>query len=123
MSDKTPPGLEPNSDGVNEWVRYHLTRIHEHTKAMEKQLLVICAKQEKFEEFIMKTEIRLAEGVSTFKNFEGRFTSIDEQIKELRKIRNNSKNNDSITFQWVLEKLALPILMLIAGAVITLLVK
>lgn len=126
MSSKydTPQGLEPDSGGVNEWVRYQLTRILDRTKDIENKLFVVCARQEKFAEFMTKTEIRLAEGVSTFKYYEKRIDAIDQQIKELKAIRNGketSKNNDTITFQWALEKLALPVIMLIVGAVLALL--
>lgn len=119
----TPPGMEPSPDGVNPWVQYQLIRILDKMRAVELKVDTNCSQIKELNEFKLKTEVRLAEGVSTFKYMESQFKSIDEQIKELRAIRNsgNSKNNDGITFQWVLEKLALPVIMLIIGGAIALL--
>ncbi len=111
----TPRGLEPSSDGVNDWVRYQLVRIHDRTKAIEKTVHEVHVKQITFEEFRLKTEIRLAEGSQ-------KFSSIDKQINGLRNNRlKNNPNGNTITFQWLLEKLALPVIMLIVGGAIALL--
>jgi len=128
MSDKydTPHGLEPDSKGVNDWVRFQLVRILDRTRAIEAKMVEVCAKNMIYDEFITSTKVRLAEGVQTFQNMDKRLMSIEEQIKELRLIRANStnpKNGNSITFQWLLEKLALPVLMLVVGGAIALLFK
>jgi len=128
MNDKydTPQGLEPDSKGVNDWVRFQLVRIFDRTRAIENKMIDVCAKNLIYDEFITQTKIRLAEGVQTFQNIDTRLISIEEQIKELRAIRANSKNpkdGNSITFQWVLEKLALPVIMFLIGGAVTLLFK
>ena len=122
----TPHGLEPDSKGVNDWVRFQLVRIFDRTRAIENKMIDVCAKNLIYDEFLTQTKIRLAEGVQTFQNIDTRLISIEEQIKELRAIRANSKNpkdGNSITFQWVLEKLALPVIMFLIGGAVTLLFK
>ena len=122
----TPKGLEPDSTGVNEWVRFQLVRILDRTRAIENKMIDVCAKNLVYDEFVTNTKVRLAEGVQTFQNLDKRLLSIEEQIKELRAIRanhKNPKNGNSITFQWLLEKLALPVVMLIIGGAIALLFK
>ena len=128
MNDKydTPQGLEPDSKGVNDWVRFQLVRIFDRTRAIENKMIDVCAKNLIYDEFLTQTKIRLAEGVQTFQSIDQRLISIEEQIKELRAIRANSKNpkdGNSITFQWVLEKLALPVIMFLIGGAVTLLFK
>jgi hypothetical protein len=114
----TPAGLEPNSEGVNEWVRYQLVRIFDRTKAIEGKLDDVRDKQKLFDAFMLNAEVRLAEGVQ-------RFINIDKQIEYLKDMKkdNPATNNKSITFQWLLEKLALPVIMLIIGGAIALLFK
>ena len=122
----TPHGLEPDSKGVNDWVRFQLVRIFDRTRAIENKMIDVCAKNLIYDEFLTQTKIRLAEGVQTFQSIDQRLISIEEQIKELRAIRTNSKNpkdGNSITFQWVLEKLALPVIMFLIGGAVTLLFK
>lgn len=127
MDRDTPPGIEPPSDGVHHWVRFQLIRILDRMNKLEKALTEMCENQEEFDKFIVDTKVRLAEGVKTFQDYDGRFLSITEQIKELKAIRaHNNPGNDNentVTFKWILEKLALPILMLIAGAVIALVIN
>lgn len=114
----TPKGLEPSSDGVNEWVRYQLVRIFNRTKTIETKLDDVRDKQKLFDAFMLNAEVRLAEGVQ-------RFVSIDKQIEYLKdmKIKDKNGNNKSITFQWLLEKMALPIIMFLVGGAIALLFK
>lgn len=123
MSDKydTPQGLEPSSEGVNDWVRFHLVKIHDRARAIETKMVEVCAKNKEYDEFVTQTLVRLAEGVKTFQNIDIRLMSMDEQIKDLKAIRSNpgKNNHNSVTFQWVLEKFALPIVMaLIGGAIV-----
>lgn len=122
MSDETTPtGLEPSSDGVDEWVRYQLIRINDRIKTISTKLDVTCLKLDKFDEFRVRTEIRLAEGAKTFKAHEERLQSMQEQIRELRAIQKNNKppkDDNSITFKWLVEKLGTPVITSIITAII-----
>jgi len=127
MSEKydTPQGLEPDSRDVNEWVRFQLLKIHDRTRTIENKVAEICSEHRGYNEFVMETKVRLAEGVKTFQNIDTRLMNMDEQIKDLKAIRNNpgKNNHNSVTFQWLLEKFALPIVMALIGGAIVLLFK
>ncbi len=114
MTDKndTPRGLEPSSDGVNDWVRYQLVRIFDRTKTIEKKVDEVQVKQKVFEEFRLKTEIRLAEGSQ-------KFSSLDKQIGDLRNNRlKNNPNSNTITFKWLVEELGTPVVTGIVTAIL-----
>jgi hypothetical protein len=112
----TPRELEPSSEGVHPWIQWHLIRLHERTKSINVRLDAVCIKQEVLDRFRSDAEVRLALGAE-------RFVNLNSQIEDLKKARNNSKvNHDSgITFQWLLEKFALPIVMLLIGGAVALL--
>lgn len=112
----TPRELEPSPDGVHPWIQWHLLRLHERTKSINVRLDAVCAKQEILDRFRSDAEVRLALGAE-------RFVNLNSQIEELKKARNNSKTNhgNGITFQWILEKFAWPVIMLLIGGAIALL--
>jgi len=108
----TPTGLEPKSDGVNEWVRFQLLKIHERVKTIERIMDDCVSHQEAMDKFIMKTEVRLAEGAKTFK-------TLDKQIQDLKTIRKNNNNpGNSITFKWLVEKLGTPVITSVITAIL-----
>jgi hypothetical protein len=77
------------------------------------------------------TDIRLATGTERFENFNRRIDDCEETVDQLPKIiesavikavqtANGISPNGRVSFKWVLEKVALPLLMSGAGAAIAL---
>ena len=109
----TPPGLEPPSDGVNEWIRYQLIRLHDRMKTIDMKVDALGLKQIVYDDFRIKTEIRLAEGVQ-------KFISLDKQIEQIHSLKkvNPGNNENSITFKWLVEKFGTPVITSVVTAII-----
>lgn len=109
----TPPGLEPSSDGVNEWIRYQLIRLHDRIKAIDMKVDALGLKQIVYDDFRIKTEIRLAEGVQ-------KFITLDKQIEHIQNLKKSNPvtNDNSITFKWLVEKFGTPVITSIVTAII-----
>ena len=109
----TPPGLEPSSDGVNEWIRYQLIRLHDRMKTIDMKVDALGLKQIVYDDFRIKTEIRLAEGVQ-------KFISLDKQIEQIHSLKksNPGNNENSITFKWLVEKFGTPVITSVVTAII-----
>jgi len=109
----TPPGLEPSSDGVNEWIRYQLIRLHDRMKTIDMKVDALGLKQIVYDDFRIKTEIRLAEGVQ-------KFISLDKQIEQIHSLKksNPGNNENLITFKWLVEKFGTPVITSVVTAII-----
>jgi len=109
----TPPGLEPSSDGVNEWIRYQLIRLHDRMKTIDMKVDALGLKQIVYDDFRIKTEIWLAGGAQ-------KFISLDKQIEQIHSLKksNPGNNENSITFKWLVEKFGTPVITSVVTAII-----
>ncbi len=114
----TPAGIEPSSEGVHDWIKWQFLKLHDRTKTISKRIDDLCLNVSELEHFQHDAEVRLALGAE-------RFNSLSVQIEDLKKSRKNPNGNgsDKISFKWLLEKFALPIVMLLIGGAVALLFK
>lgn len=110
----TPRDFEPSSDGVHEWIKWQMMRLHDRTKTISKRIDDLCLREEELEKFRYDAEVRLALGAE-------RFTHLSSQIDELKRLKGKNHNSNGVSFQWLLEKFALPIVMLLVGGAVALL--
>ena len=107
----TDENKNPSSDGVHPWLQVQLTQINGRVERLGEKLDDCQESMKKFDDFRTFSEVRFGKLETVVENH-------DKKLNDLSDKSGNPGNTSAVTFKWLVDKLAAPVVTSIITALL-----